>query len=446
MIRLTRPFTRRALLGSALRLGSGLTLMSPLPAGAGHRHDRGIGGTGVIIEQPPEDRGIGGTGVIGTIREFGSIIVNEMHIAYPADAEVEIDGRRASPSELRLGHIVQVVAEPDAAGFATQRITIANEVVGPIESVEKGALTVLGQRVLTTYIGDKGWSKGDWIAVSGLRNFDGAIVASLAQYSDGTVARVTGPVRLAADGAPRIGGLALANLDPALAGRRVLAEVGRDRGVAVAVKTVVDPELAAMPGVRQLSIETYVTRSQGAAHFGSGIVVSTRSGSSPNSPSPSTVSLSAQPPVRAIVAVAVNPDDGSMTATGQKTAPAPKPAQPNLEPPKPTESGHGQLGKNKAATPAEKNKAPVGKPVEGTTPGKNVVKPASAESKSAAPKVEAPKPAPVHAAPPPAPHVAPPPPHVAPPPPPPPPHFTPPPPPPHIEPPHYYEPPNIHRK
>ena len=39
----------------------------------GQPSDRGIGGTGFA---PGDDRGIGGTGVIGTIRKFGSIVVN----------------------------------------------------------------------------------------------------------------------------------------------------------------------------------------------------------------------------------------------------------------------------------------------------------------------------------------------------------------------------------
>ncbi|PJI51852.1 hypothetical protein CTI14_52480, partial [Methylobacterium radiotolerans] len=42
------------------------------------------------------DRGIGGTGVIGTIRRFGSIVVNDLRIAYPPEVEVRIDGTAAT--------------------------------------------------------------------------------------------------------------------------------------------------------------------------------------------------------------------------------------------------------------------------------------------------------------------------------------------------------------
>ena len=196
--------TRRTLLGSIFGFIFGF------PAGAQDR-DRGIGGTGVVI-QPPEDRGIGGTGVIGTIREFGSIIVNDMRIAYSQYAMLEIDGEPAPLVDMRIGQVVQVVAASTAAGLETDRITIVNEVVGPITAVKKGALTVLGQTVSTRHIGDKGWKKGRWVAVSGLRQLDGTIVASLAQFKERRpgeerVRRVVGPVTIAPDGGAQIGGL-----------------------------------------------------------------------------------------------------------------------------------------------------------------------------------------------------------------------------------------------
>ena len=79
--------------------------------------DHGIGGTGMMRTDEPRDgslgegdRGIGGTGVIGTIRRFGSIIVNDLRITYPQDVPVRIDGRPAALSDLRIGHVVRVVA------------------------------------------------------------------------------------------------------------------------------------------------------------------------------------------------------------------------------------------------------------------------------------------------------------------------------------------------
>ena len=84
-----RSPSRRSLLRLLLTATLGLTTLRRAP---GQPSDRGIGGTGFA---PGDDRGIGGTGVIGTIQKFGSIIVNDLRIAYAPDAEVNIDGRAA---------------------------------------------------------------------------------------------------------------------------------------------------------------------------------------------------------------------------------------------------------------------------------------------------------------------------------------------------------------
>jgi hypothetical protein len=341
--------TRRALLGAMFAL-----LPLPKPGGA-QEGDRGIGGTGAVDQG---DRGIGGTGVIGTIRGFGSIIVNDMRIAYSEYALLEIDGEPAAHAELRVGQVVQVVARKTETGFETDRISVTNEVVGPIASVRKGALTVLGQTVLTENIGDKGWKKGQWIAVSGLRRLDGAIVASLAEIRVARpgvrrVARVAGPVGVAPGGGMRIGGLAIAELDPTLAGRRVLVELAIAGGAAQARKTIVDPEVSAMPGVSRASIEAYVATTGGQARFGSGLTAAV-------SAAEGDTTLS-----RAFVTVSVKPG-GELMASSRTPAPPPAHARPDRGPPGsqhldgPTDASH--HGVRQART---RHGAPVGR----TRPG-----------------------------------------------------------------------------
>jgi hypothetical protein len=273
--------------------------------------DRGIGGTGfpMLVDPDEGDRGIGGTGVIGTIRRFGSIFVNDMRIAYPADASVEIDGRATTSADLRIGQVVHTVATTDGAGFVTERILVTSEVVGPIERLAHGRLVVLGQSVALDFVDAGGLRKGQWIAVSGLRELDGVIAASYVQRRDDSLAQVAGPVRVK-NGVAWIGGLALVNLDPALAGRRVLATVGRLDGRPAAISVTPDPELASMPNARRLSIETYVKRKGGELRMGNGLAVVASS------------QTPASAPTRAFVAVTVN-GDGGLTAAGQ--APAAKP-------------------------------------------------------------------------------------------------------------------------
>jgi hypothetical protein len=271
--------TRRRLLGS---LASVLAALSRAGAGENPPRDRGIGGTGAVLELDGSDRGIGGTGVIGTIRRFGSIYVNGMRISYPADVQVEIDGVAADAAQLRIGQVVQVVATQSRAGLETQKIKVTSEVVGPVERVSGDHVVVLGQTIATTQIETGHWQPGGWVAVSGLRRNDGTIVASLMRPVGAGAMRVAGPVRLGADGAAMIGGLAVAALPAAFVGRRVLVTGAFSDGAFVA-REIAEPDRRLLAQVRSLSIESYFSREGSHLQLGSGLVVET--GGQTNKPS-----------------------------------------------------------------------------------------------------------------------------------------------------------------
>src|SRR6266481_838306 len=108
--------------------------------------DQGIGGTGI---SRGGDHGIGGTGIVGVIQRFGSIFVNGERISYAPDVPVRIDGETASVKALKIGHLARVLALPQANGsLITQSINVVSEVMGPVESVKDGEMTVLGQRIV----------------------------------------------------------------------------------------------------------------------------------------------------------------------------------------------------------------------------------------------------------------------------------------------------------
>ncbi|UMY19246.1 DUF5666 domain-containing protein [Methylobacterium organophilum] len=267
-----RGGTRRALL--ALLTGVA-TLWRPgrSPAAPDAPEDRGIGGTGARPteeETPGGDRGIGGTGVIGTIRRFGSIIVNDLRITYPADVAVRIDGEPRRAGDLRIGHVVRVVATGAEGALSTRAIEVNSEVVGPVEAVGQGRLTVLGQSVSTVKSG--AWKVGDRVAVSGLRRLDGVIVASRVEHRAEGPDRVAGPVRKAANGTPAIGGLPLAGLSPRLVGRRIVAE-GAMRDGAFAVSGARDASRPFPAAIGRASIEAYIGPGRDGLRLGSGLGV-----------------------------------------------------------------------------------------------------------------------------------------------------------------------------
>ncbi|MGY2052565.1 DUF5666 domain-containing protein [Methylobacterium sp. JK268] len=266
--------SRRAL----LRLFSGasaLVLARPAGAAGDRVLDQGIGGTGIRPggDEEEGDRGIGGTGVIGTIRAFGSIVVNDLRIAYPPDVPVTLDGRPAAARDLKLGQVVRVVARAGEGGLSTPAIAVTHEVVGPVTALGRGRITVLGQTVATGGIAEgRAWRRGERVAVSGLRRPDGSIAASRIDPAGGELDLVAGPVRRGAGGTPRIGALPLPGLDPGLVGRRAVVE-GEAAGSRLAVAQARDADRPFGSEVGRVSIEAYVAPGGGRLRLGSGLAV-----------------------------------------------------------------------------------------------------------------------------------------------------------------------------
>jgi hypothetical protein len=229
--------------------------------------DQGIGGTGITRGN---DHGIGGTGIVGVIQRFGSIFVNGERIGFEPNVPVGIDGEPASVKALKIGHLARVLALPQANGsLITRGIDVASEVVGPIEAVKGGEMTVLGQRV--AWAGRESWRRpGTNVAVFGLRRTDGVIVASLVEPRHAAATRVSGLLERDRD-ALRIGGLRLDGVDAALVGQRVQAE-GRVAHDVMQVSRAKLDDLSDFAGASRLSIEAYVRRVDSNLQFGSGYV------------------------------------------------------------------------------------------------------------------------------------------------------------------------------
>jgi hypothetical protein len=221
-----------------------------------------------------QDRGIGGTGVIGTIRRFGSILVNDLRVTFPPDVAVAIDGRSATLRDLKLGHVVRVLARHHGDVLVTRAIVAESEVVGPVDSVGDGELVVMGQRVaLPQGVAVPVHRAGDHLAVSGLRRLDGTVVASLVEHRPPGQARLQGPVRVGADGTVSVGGLAVAELSPAMRGRRV-SLVGAPRGQVFHASDIALEPLLPFASADRLSVEAYVARTPDGLRLGSGLDLS----------------------------------------------------------------------------------------------------------------------------------------------------------------------------
>lgn len=249
---------RRAFLLLASTIAAGL-LTSPR-ANAQRGGDNGIGGTGYAPPVSERDNGLGGTGVVGTIRRFGSIYVNDARIAYPRDTSVTIDGRAARASDLRIGHVVTLLAQGPQNGLATRAIAVTHEVIGPVEAVENGRATVLGQEVILPKAAKV--KTGQTIAVSGLRTPDQTIVASLIEKAPAGVAMVTGVVDQNAQGGLVVGNLAVRGLPSEVMGQRTRVTGAIQDGAFVS--SAAEPVATAPPGAKKLLLEAYARSDNGA--------------------------------------------------------------------------------------------------------------------------------------------------------------------------------------
>lgn len=93
----------------------------------------------------PEDRvadsdlnqpkgGIGGTGIVGTLTDFGSLIVNGLRVEIPADLAVETALGTVSQGQLALGHTLTIEANRPGSNLTAQRVRLVHPVIGQVQS------------------------------------------------------------------------------------------------------------------------------------------------------------------------------------------------------------------------------------------------------------------------------------------------------------------------
>lgn len=231
--------------------------------------DRGIGGTGIATGSlRTADRGIGGTGIVGVVTGFASVCVDGLEVAYDHSAHVDIDGRPAAPTQLRVGQVVMIDAYGALPEPQARTISVRNEVSGRIDDIDaaSGVLHVAGQSVLVP-VGTPNaerFGQGDWVTVGGMRRPDGVIVASRLDPAPRALLRARGRVR-ADDGVLRLGTLALPSRVRWVRPGDWVRIAGRYRDDQPEVTSVASDRLCSDPahcfagGVERLVVQGYVS-------------------------------------------------------------------------------------------------------------------------------------------------------------------------------------------
>lgn len=164
--------------------------------GSGGSQTAGIDGSGAPVASSNTN---------GTIDGFGSVIVNG--VKYESDnAEVLINGQRATESELRVGYRVSVTGTTRNGKTSADKIEFIPSIVGEITAFNPAAktLVVLGKTIQVTNntlfdaaikpASLAGLTLGQRILVSGAVAADGSISASRIELSSSESLQLTGQI------------------------------------------------------------------------------------------------------------------------------------------------------------------------------------------------------------------------------------------------------------
>ncbi len=172
MSRIQRTITLVMILVASIGISACTSMHSTTQAANDEDRDSGLGGTGMLATTGSDtDNGLGGTGIIGEITGYGSIFVNGIEIEYNDETPFTINGNTASPQQLNIGDVVEVLTT-DSGNYTFARvINLRHEVIGVVESVdpETFSFTVSGQTVIQSADKNIQPEIGKTVAVSGFR-------------------------------------------------------------------------------------------------------------------------------------------------------------------------------------------------------------------------------------------------------------------------------------
>lgn len=157
-----------------------------------------LGATSLVLagsSSVPKDQGIGGTGYIGTIIDFGSIIINGREIDLDVQTRVRIDGATGDISDLKKGHVIAARSDDVDGIEKAVTIDVIKIAIGRLDHFDPstGLGVILGQVIdFNSRLDSETLTRGNWYAVSGLRAENDVVIASLIEASPQGVFLVRG--------------------------------------------------------------------------------------------------------------------------------------------------------------------------------------------------------------------------------------------------------------
>ena len=146
--------------------------------------DGGIGGTGIdnleIVFESEKEGGIGGTGIIGTITDFGSIIVNGIRINYLDNQNIKTAFGIQKGSDLKIGQVVNLTVKKSGNEIFAENISTQTLLYGKIQYINLLEKELIINDEKIKILDNKTYNKnylpglkiGDKVSVSGFRGYD----------------------------------------------------------------------------------------------------------------------------------------------------------------------------------------------------------------------------------------------------------------------------------
>ncbi len=219
-------------------------------------------------KKPPKG-GLGGTGIVGTLTDFGSLIVNGLTVEL--SAETRITDALGVVAETQIGQALTVEATTEDDTLIAKRVHITHPVIGIVEQVDAQGRrgVVAGVRVELEDSAIGRLVPGNRVAVCGLWRGIVVIASRVDPLESNGPSVIAGVVQQPLGGTGRIAGVALLGQGTSLPGPGEFATVVGRYGPAGLVPAKVTPGrfFGAAGPLTRLSVEGFLEPSATAPFY-----------------------------------------------------------------------------------------------------------------------------------------------------------------------------------
>ena len=215
--------------------------------------------------------GIGGTGIVGTLTDFGSLIVNGLTIETDGSTTVADTFGRVPASTLAIGQTLTIEAATEEGKLIARRVRIDQPVIGTVEQVgpDGRAAVVAGVEVVLEPTAIGRLVAGSRAIVSGVWRNTAVVASRVDQAPDGGPSVIAGVVGRTSNGDARIAGV------PVATGVSLMPEpgtfatvVGRHAGGALSPFDINEGRFVGAAGpLTNLSVEGYLEYAEQAPFY-----------------------------------------------------------------------------------------------------------------------------------------------------------------------------------